>query len=51
VNRAELDARLLELEREIQTHRTAIWMCERSRDEALFDLRRLIATESKEVKP
>jgi hypothetical protein len=51
MTRAELEQRLLELERRIEQSKTVTWLAERERDEALFELRRLTATESKELKP
>jgi hypothetical protein len=49
VNRAELEQRLADIERQIEGHRTAIWLAERDRDEARHELRRLLHAETKET--
>jgi hypothetical protein len=48
MTREQIQQRLVDLEREIEGHRTAIWLAERSRDEALFELRRIINKETAE---
>lgn len=47
MSRAELEQRLIDLERSIEGHRTAIWLAEHEREEARFELRRLLQTEAK----
>jgi hypothetical protein len=51
MSRAELETRLLELEREIEKHRTGIWLAEFEREQLRTALRRLIAAESKADTP
>ena len=47
MTREDLEQRLIELERDIQAAKTAIWLAERQRLQLRFQLRRLINAESK----
>ncbi|HEX3915540.1 MAG TPA: hypothetical protein VHW71_18730 [Steroidobacteraceae bacterium] len=47
MTRAELEQRLIELERSIEASKTAIWLAEHERLQLLNELRRLINAESK----
>lgn len=49
MTRAELEQRLLELERSIEASRTAIWLAEHEREQLRFELRRLLHAEGKVV--
>jgi septal ring factor EnvC (AmiA/AmiB activator) len=52
MNRQEIEQRLCELERQIEQHRTSIWMHEFERDGLMHELRRLIhAEDSKAATP
>jgi hypothetical protein len=47
MSREEIETRLLELERQIEQHRTGIWLGEFEREQLRTALRRLIAAETK----
>jgi hypothetical protein len=47
MTRPELEQRLIDLERSIEGHRTAIWLAEHERVEVRFELRRLLQAEAK----
>lgn len=49
MNRAEIEQRLLELERDIERHRTGIWLAEHERETLRHELRRHLQTEIKAV--
>jgi hypothetical protein len=46
----EIEAKLIELERDIQKAKTAIWLAERQRLQLRFELRRLINKETPEMR-
>jgi hypothetical protein len=45
LTRTELEQRLIEFERDIEGHRTAIWLVEHDREQLRFELRRLVHAE------
>lgn len=47
MTRTELEQRLIDLERSIEGHRTAIWLAEHEREEARFELRRILLADAK----
>ena len=47
MTRTEIEQKLLELERSIQEHRTAIWLCEHEREPLRFELRQLLHADAK----
>jgi hypothetical protein len=47
MTRAELEQRLIDLERSIEGHRTAIWLAEQEREQLRFELRRFMQAEAK----
>ena len=47
MSRADLEARLLKLERDIEKAKTAIWLAEHEREQLRFDPRRLLQAEAK----
>jgi hypothetical protein len=51
MTRAEIEAKLIELERDIQKAKTAIWLAERQRLQLRFELRRLINKETTDMNP
>jgi hypothetical protein len=51
MTRAEIESRLIELERQVEQHRTGIWLAEHERLPLLNDLRRLLQAESKAPTP
>jgi hypothetical protein len=51
MNRQEIEQRLTELAAEIEQAQSRVWLAEFERDQLRHALRRLIAAESKEVKP
>jgi hypothetical protein len=51
MNRNELETRILEIERDIEQHRTAVWLCEHEREQLRHSLRKLINDESKAATP
>lgn len=46
MSRPEIEAKLIELERDIQKAKTAIWLAERQRLQLRFELRRMLQAES-----
>jgi hypothetical protein len=49
MTREDLEQRLIELERDIQKAKTAIWLAERQRLQLRFELRRLINKETPDM--
>ena len=47
MTRADLEQRLIDLDRRIEASKTEIWLCERERDEVRVELRRLLHADSK----
>jgi hypothetical protein len=47
VTRPEIEQRLIDLEHEIEKHRTGIWLAEHDRETLRQELRRLIHAEGK----
>lgn len=45
--RPELEQRLIDLEREIEVHRTGIWLAEHEREQLRTELRRLMHADGK----
>jgi hypothetical protein len=51
MSRAEIESKLLELERRIEQSKTVTWLAERERDELRFELRRVIHAEAAAAAP
>ncbi|GEM_PF-4546715 len=46
MSRAELEQRLIDLERSIEASKTAIWLAEHEREQLRFELRRMLNKET-----
>jgi hypothetical protein len=51
MTRAELEQRLIDLDRRIEASKTAIWLAEHEREQLRFELRRLLQAEAKAGPP
>jgi hypothetical protein len=51
MTRPDIESRLIELERQIEQHRTGIWLAEHERLTLLNELRQLMQAESKAGAP
>ena len=51
MTRAEIEQRLIDLEREIEQHRTGVWLAEFEREQLRTELRRHLQAESKVPAP